>query len=62
MVFEYLEQRTGVTPPIVVSYILLMTFCSTISLTRILSNLDYKIYEQVVEATHRFKGIFYDAE
>jgi hypothetical protein len=23
---------------------------------------DYKIYEQVVEATHRFKSIFYDAE
>ncbi|KAJ5690137.1 hypothetical protein N7462_004529 [Penicillium macrosclerotiorum] len=23
---------------------------------------DYKIYEQVVEATHRFKPIFYDAE
>ncbi|KAL1853376.1 hypothetical protein Plec18170_005373 [Paecilomyces lecythidis] len=22
---------------------------------------DYKIYEQVVEATHRFKGIFYDS-
>lgn len=27
-----------------------------------LSSLDYKIYEQVVEATHRFKSIFYDAE
>lgn len=24
--------------------------------------IDYKIYEQVVDATHRFKGIFYDAE
>ncbi|GAD95199.1 hypothetical protein NFIA_074190 [Paecilomyces variotii No. 5] len=22
---------------------------------------DYRIYEQVVEATHRFKGIFYDS-
>lgn len=26
------------------------------------SRLDYKIYEQVVDVTHRFKGIFYDAE
>ncbi|OKP10725.1 hypothetical protein PENSUB_4028 [Penicillium subrubescens] len=26
------------------------------------SDCDYKIYEQVVEATHRFKSIFYDAE
>ncbi|KAF5014394.1 hypothetical protein F66182_14636 [Fusarium sp. NRRL 66182] len=24
------------------------------------SNFDYKIYEQVVEVTHRFKEIFYD--
>ncbi|EPS32446.1 hypothetical protein POX_d05393 [Penicillium oxalicum] len=26
------------------------------------SDCDYKIYEQVVEATHRFKSIFYDGE
>lgn len=63
LVFAFWEQRTGVTLPILVSALDFNRLESGIlaHVYRVF-HIDYRTYEQVVEATHRFKSIFYDGE
>lgn len=56
----FLGRQNGVIRPNVVSFLLF--FNRVIWLRQGLSLLDYKIYEEVVKATHEQKSIFYDGE